>query len=88
MLELYEARVGGFDGVRDGDLELIAQPLDFLGVNYYRPNVVAAGGGDPVLAVAEVAHDGEVTAMGWPVVPSGLTELLLRIRRDYGDLPL
>lgn len=27
---------------REGDLELISQPLDFLGINYYRPIVVAA----------------------------------------------
>jgi beta-glucosidase len=26
--------------------------------------------------------------MDWPVVPGALTELLLRIKRDYGDLPL
>jgi beta-glucosidase len=29
-----------------------------------------------------------VTDMGWPVDPTGLGEILLRIRRDYGDLPL
>ena len=26
--------------------------------------------------------------MGWPVVPEALTTLLVRIRRDYGDVPL
>jgi beta-glucosidase len=26
--------------------------------------------------------------MRWPVVPGALTELLLRLKRDYGDLPL
>jgi beta-glucosidase len=32
--------------------------------------------------------DAERTAMGWPVVPAALTELLLRVREDYGDIPL
>ena len=88
MVELYESQFGPFDAVRDGDLDLIAQPLDFLGVNFYRPHVVAAGTDDPVLRLSYQELDAERTAMGWPVVPSALTELLLRVRRDYGDVPL
>jgi beta-glucosidase len=26
--------------------------------------------------------------MGWEVVPQALTELLVRLRKDYGDLPI
>jgi beta-glucosidase len=87
MVEFYERRVGPFDAVQEGDLETIAQPLDFLGVNFYRPNLVAADD-DAVLELREVTQDREVTAMGWPIVPEALTELLVRIKRDYGDLPL
>src|SRR4029078_986379 len=68
-------------------VETTAQPLDFLGVNFYRPNLVAADD-SPVLGVGEVEQDAELTAMRWPVVPEALTELLLRLKRDYGDLPL
>jgi beta-glucosidase len=88
MVELYESQFGPFDAVRDGDLELIAQPLDFLGVNFYRPHVVADGTGDPVLRIAYQELDAERTAMGWPVVPAALTELLVRVQQDYGDIPL
>ena len=87
MVELYEQRVGPLDVVHEGDLETIAQPLDFLGVNFYRPNLVAADD-SPVLGLREVEQDAERTSMDWPVVPEALTELLLRIQRDYGDLPL
>jgi beta-glucosidase len=87
-VEHYESRFGPFDAVRDGDLELIAQPLDFLGVNFYRPNLVAAADGDGPLGLREVAQDAELTAMGWPIVPAALTELLVRIRDDYGEIPL
>ncbi len=87
MVELYAERVGELDAVREGDLAVIAEPLDFLGVNFYRPNFVAAGD-HPILALREQEPEGERTAMGWPVVPSALTELLLRLRRDYGDIPL
>ncbi len=87
MLELYEERLGAIDFVRDGDLELIAQPIDFLGVNFYRPNVVEAADDDSLFQLTEVDSDAEHTAMGWPVVPSALTELLVRLERDYGEVP-
>jgi beta-glucosidase len=40
MLEHYRSFQPGFSVVKEGDLELIAQPLDFLGVNYYFPSTV------------------------------------------------
>ena len=72
ILELYERRLG---------------PLDFLGVNFYRPHLVAAAN-DGALGLRDVEQDAATTAMGWPIVPAALTELLLRIRSDYGDVPL
>ena len=87
LVELYEERVGAIDFVRDGDLELISQAIDFLGINFYRPNVVEAVDDGSVLGLAEVDQEAEHTAMGWPVVPSALTELLVRLDRDYGGVP-
>ena len=40
MLAHYAASEPGFSVIRDGDLQLISQPLDFLGVNYYFPSTV------------------------------------------------
>ena len=40
MIEHYADVAPGFSVVRDGDLEAISQPLDFLGVNYYSPATV------------------------------------------------
>ncbi|MEV0623337.1 GH1 family beta-glucosidase [Nonomuraea sp. NPDC050404] len=88
-------RNGGVEHIRDGDLELIAQPLDVLGVNYYTPLVVQAQPSEP----ADPAYPGStgilfctiptaVTAMGWPIVPGGLSLLLRRISREYPDLDL
>jgi beta-glucosidase len=87
MLELYERGLGPFEALRDGDLETISQPVDFLGVNFYRPNLVAAGGTN-VLDAHEAEQDAAQTNMGWPIVPGALTELLLRVKHDYGDIPL
>ena len=79
--------------VRDGDLEVIAAPLGFLGVNYYRRHTVTAEerfqpGGDELpgsLGAWSVLPAGvEVTAMRWPVEPQGLADLLIELHRDYG----
>lgn len=68
--------------VRDGDLDVIATPLDVLGVNYYFSERIAASG-RPVRE-----EGGPATALGWPVTPDGLTELLLRLSREYPAVPL
>jgi beta-glucosidase len=68
--------------MQPGDAALIAQPCDFLGVNYYHPTV--SGRGNPASPASSGAA--AVTDMGWEVAPQGLAELLLRIDRDY-DLP-
>jgi beta-glucosidase len=69
--------------VAAGDLDVIRQPLDFLGINYYTRNL--SGTGAPL---APVDHGREVTDMGWEVFPGGLTELLLRLNADYRLPPL
>ncbi|SNY73349.1 GH1 family beta-glucosidase [Paractinoplanes atraurantiacus] len=81
--------------VQDGDLEIISQPFDVLGVNFYfgqdfagtddSGNVVDAAG-QPV--VRAVFPDTPRTAMGWPITPERFTSLLTRLARDYPGLPM
>ncbi len=67
-----------------GDMEAIAAPTDFLGVNYYFPEVVSDAP-DCGFLRTQVIHPGgrERTDFGWEVAPHGLTALLQRIARDY-----
>ncbi|ARF55262.1 GH1 family beta-glucosidase [Streptomyces gilvosporeus] len=80
------------------DLKIIAQPLDWYGINYYQPTLVGApdpaatGSADfagialpPELPFAPREIEGYPrTDFGWPVVPEALTELLLSFRERYG----
>jgi len=66
--------------VCDGDLDAIAVPIDFLGVNNYFRFVVGAGTHGPrFVANPEAQH----TDMGWEVHPEGLHRLLVRLAEDY-----
>ena len=67
--------------VHPGDMDIIGTPMDFMGLNYYSRNVVSAAG------LWDVHSGGRsITEMGWEIYPEGLTELLLRLNRDY-DVP-
>ena len=68
--------------VADGDLAVIAEPLDFVGVNNYSRALVRAdpSTGEPV----EVrAPTGVLTDMGWEVYPDGLYLVIMRLHGDY-----
>ncbi len=70
--------------VRQGDLESIAAPMDFLGVNYYFRMIVRDESlPEAARAPRTVTLSNEVTTMGWEVYPEGLYDLLVRLRRDY-----
>jgi len=71
------------------DFELIRQPLDFIGVNYYTRSVARAHETTwPVPAVAVPQAAAIYTETNWEVFPQGLTDTLLWIRQRYGDVPL
>lgn len=86
MVGLYASQMP-MDHMREGDLEVIARPIDFLGINYYSRGVVQADPTSP-LGFGNVSPTAPVTDMGWEITPDGLTDLLLRVKRDYGDIPL
>ncbi len=84
------------DAVRAGDNEQIAQPLDWIGINYYFDLLVrgVAGPDDKpmrnyptVTDVTDSPIRPNHTDMGWPITPDGFTELLVRLHNDYPNLP-
>ncbi|MEU8007991.1 GH1 family beta-glucosidase [Catellatospora sp. NPDC049111] len=94
MLALFE-RFGAAGVIQAGDESLIAAPIDLLGVNYYQPALVRAqvgahsGQAHPGSEGVEfVTQSAPVTAMDWPVDPTGLSDLLLRLAADYPGVPL
>jgi beta-glucosidase len=74
--------------VEDGDMATIAEPIDFLGINYYHPEYVRSAPDRVPLGLAPAAPAGPTSALGWAIDAGGLRELLARLGRDYGRRPL
>ncbi|MFN2520775.1 MAG: GH1 family beta-glucosidase [Candidatus Limnocylindria bacterium] len=88
MIGLYERAAGPLELAATGDLETIAQPTDFLGVNYYAPRVVRASTADALPWSVLVPEGRPVTAMGSEIAPEGLFDLLTRLNHDYGPIAI
>jgi len=68
--------------VQPGDMSLIAQPLDWLGVNYYSRGVAQGG------QLLDPVPGSDYTDMGWEIHAPALRRLLVRLKRDYPVPPL
>ena len=85
------------DAVQPGDLAQIAQPIDWIGINYYFDILLRGVRDDerprPLLTYPTLTGTAESemrtvhTDMGWPITPEGFSELLVRLRDDYPNLP-
>lgn len=72
--------------LREGDLTITRQPVDFLGVNYYSPAYMRFDARSPsFVAPADPPEGVELDAFGRHVDPSGLFETLERVRTEYGN---
>ena len=90
MLEYFGQRFG-FDWVRPGDVERVAQPIDFLGVNYYARRVVRAPRAGEEAEFAWVVRTETTTGiptsdLGWEMTPDVFHDLLVHLRDTY-DAP-
>ena len=82
---------------REGDLEVIGAPIDFLGINYYTPAVVADAPHEEPDPAKRTAMDVGVrqverpelrrTTMGWPVDPPSLGRLVADVFDRYPHCP-
>ena len=69
---------------KEEDMELIGQPVDFIGLNYYNDSFIKQNeykwplGGEVI-----VPGNLPVTDRQWPITPDGLTEMLVRLKEEY-----
>jgi beta-glucosidase len=71
----------------EADMAVVSAPLDWAGINYYTRSLVRATPANPANPDA-VPGPGRKSDLGWEFHPQGLTELLVRVSRDYTKVPL
>ena len=71
------------------DFDAIRQPVDFLGINYYKRAVTRH---DPLQRIERASHvrqpDAIRTELDWELYPAGLTDTLVWVKERYGNVPL
>lgn len=86
-LALYQAK-GLLPDFPQEDLAEICQPVDFLGLNHYFSSAVADDPSVYPIGAREEMIGHDRTAMDWGINPEGLHDLLVRLNRDYGGVPI
>jgi beta-glucosidase len=74
--------------IADGDMDIIGQPIDFLGINYYKTHKVSFDTGQTPLKARSTpvsAPGWGLTEVGWGVNPPGLKAVLLDVMETYDN---
>ncbi|MCZ0703111.1 beta-glucosidase [Natronobacillus azotifigens] len=87
MTEWFKEKEGVTVPVLEGDMELISQPIDFLGINYYTGSVSKHTDGG-LLHHEQVDQGYQKTDIGWNVFPEGFYKVLVYIKDRYGNVPI
>ena len=87
MKKVFNNAAGEFDFIKDGDLQKISIKNDFLGVNYYSRALVKFSQ-DSKLNYQSVKGNLKKTAMGWEIYPEGLYDIIVKLRKEYTQLPI
>jgi len=91
MVEYFTKQGGlpnGLDFVQSGDMDVIAAPTDFIGLNYYNRNLhrSSAPENDPQIDFPHPKTPEHWTEMDWENYPDGLTGILNRVYFNYQPL--
>ena len=82
------------DAILPGDMELAQTKNDWLGINYYFDTRVGASDSAKTVEFDNSAFlgltidstpKGDLTDMGWPITPDGLTNMLVRWQKEFGS---
>ncbi|WP_026675150.1 GH1 family beta-glucosidase [Alkalihalobacterium bogoriense] len=84
LLEWFE-KEGVSPPIIDGDMNIIAEPIDFIGVNYYSAGVSRFNENAGMLQSEAMDMGLERTDIGWPIDARGLYEALHYVADKYGN---
>jgi beta-glucosidase len=87
MVNLYAAQGADISFIKEGDLEVISEKCDFLGINYYNRSLIKYDAKSNDLFTGAESNYPK-TDMGWDVSPEEFIDLIQMVRDKYTDLPI
>jgi beta-glucosidase len=71
--------------IQPGDMDIIHQPIDFIGANYYTWHLIKGESNRVISATPDYQNLDEIqyTEMNWAIYPPGMYEILKRLNDDY-----
>lgn len=87
LVEIFEEN-GAQLHVEEGDMEIISQPIDFVGINYYSGGVARYKENEGLFEHERVDTGFQKTDIGWNIYPEGFYNALTYINKTYGDVPI
>ena len=85
MLQLYREKGVVLPEFKPEHRNLMCQPLDFIGLNYYNDfTVVNDDAAWPVHFAIKNPRYAPVNSRGWPITEDGFANMLLRMKNEYG----
>ncbi|GIP60032.1 GH1 family beta-glucosidase [Paenibacillus woosongensis] len=74
--------------IEPGDMEIISQKIDFLGLNFYGGNIVRHKEGNNYLDLEHVDLGYDKSDKGWFIFPEGLYLTLSWLTEQFGPIPI
>ncbi|MEH0741496.1 beta-glucosidase [Vibrio cholerae] len=82
---VMEKHAANMPMILEGDLAVISAPVDYVGLNYYSRSVARYNEQGEIETIKP--QESEYTHIGWEIYPQGLTDLLVRFKERYANLP-
>ena len=87
MLNWFEKK-GVSLTLEDCDLDVISQPIDFVGINYYTGSVGRYKENEELFDLEKIDIGYNKTDIGWNVYGEGFYKVLSKLKDQYGDVPI
>ncbi|MEH7380548.1 GH1 family beta-glucosidase [Bacillus sp. JJ1533] len=87
LIDWFEKK-GAKVNIQEGDMEIISQPMDILGINYYTGTMARYKENHGNFDCEHLDMSYEKTDLGFKIFPEGFYNILMDVKKKYGDIPI
>jgi beta-glucosidase len=88
FLKKYPAEMKMDELVKEGDMDIIGTPMDYVGINYYTTSRISYDENAPLFKGRGVPAVPNLHSEIWEFYPPGISLVIERIWKDYSHLPI